>query len=134
MKCARCHGTGEEPTASLLPDLPAALTQTKRLREVPRLHAPEFWEAAKAANPGIDLDREILAAEAWIWANTTRAPRKDLARFMLNWLKRADRGPKELPPEMPRSAPRQWRPPASEYAPPEHVKASLAKVMGMLAR
>lgn len=68
-----------------------ALRRCTRLGAVPGLSAPAFWRAEVRANEGVDFGAEILRAEAWLVANPTRAPRKDLGRFLHNWLARAQR-------------------------------------------
>jgi hypothetical protein len=55
------------------------------------LWSVEFWRAEVRANGEVDLPAEILKAEAWMAANPNKAPRKDLPRFLHNWLSRADR-------------------------------------------
>ena len=69
-----------------------ALKQAPKLGAVSRLWTVDFWRAEVRANPGVDFAPEILKAEAWLAANPQRAPRKDLARFLHNWLARADHG------------------------------------------
>lgn len=68
-----------------------ALNRAPRLGSAPRLRDPAFWQAELRANPGVNLAAEVLKAEAWLTANQHRAPRKDLARFLHNWLVRAER-------------------------------------------
>jgi hypothetical protein len=77
----------EAPPANIL----KALDQARLLGAVPRLRTMIFWRATiRATNNGqVDYAKEILKAEAWLTANPTRAPRKDLARFLSNWLERA---------------------------------------------
>ncbi len=77
----------EAPPANIL----KALDQSRLLGAVPRLRTMIFWRATiRATNNGhVDYAHEVLKAEAWLTANPTRAPRKDLARFLSNWLARA---------------------------------------------
>ena len=70
-----------------------ALRRAPVLGAVGRLQEPAFWQAQVRANAGVNFGDEILKAEAWLVANPARAPRKDLARFLHNWLGRADRPP-----------------------------------------
>lgn len=70
-----------------------ALKRSPRLGAVPRLLTPDFWQAQVRANAGVNFGEEILKAEAWLAANPTRAPKKDLARFLHTWLSRAERPP-----------------------------------------
>jgi hypothetical protein len=72
-------------------EIKAALKQAPRLGAIPRLWSVEFWRAEIRANGAADMPTEILKAEAWMAANPHKAPRKDLARFLHNWLSRADR-------------------------------------------
>lgn len=71
-------------------EIQGALHQAPTLGAVSRLWTVEFWRAEIRANGELDMPAEILKAEAWLTANR-RAPRKDLARFLHNWLARADR-------------------------------------------
>jgi hypothetical protein len=73
-------------------EIKAALKQAPRLGAIPRLWSVEFWRAEIRANGAADMPAEILKAEAWMAANPHKAPRKDLARFLHNWLARADHG------------------------------------------
>ena len=73
-------------------EIVAALAQAPKLGAVTRLWTVDFWRAEVRANPGVDFAPELLKAEAWLAANPQRAPRKDLARFLHNWLARADHG------------------------------------------
>jgi hypothetical protein len=67
-----------------------ALQATTILNAVVKLHSVEFWKAnIRATNGHIEYAQELLKAEAWLASNPTRAPRKDLARFVHNWLTRA---------------------------------------------
>ena len=70
-----------------------ALGRAPTLHAVAKLHTPAFWQAQVRANSGVNFADEILKAEAWLTSNPGRAPRKDLARFLHNWLARADRPP-----------------------------------------
>lgn len=91
---------GEEkripPTIPPHEDLPvpanilSALDRTQLLGQVLTLRGIRFWRATiRATNGHVDYPSEILKAEAWLSANPTRAPRKDLSRFLHNWLARA---------------------------------------------
>jgi hypothetical protein len=67
-----------------------ALKQTPSLGAVPRLQTAAFWQATIRATGGrLEYGHELLKAESWLAANPTRAPRKDLARFVHNWMTRA---------------------------------------------
>lgn len=68
-----------------------ALGRCTRMGAVSALSTPGFWRAEVRANEGVDFGAEILKAEAWLVANLARAPRKDLGRFLHNWLARAQR-------------------------------------------
>ena len=68
-----------------------ALAKSPRLGAVPALLTPAFWRAEVRANEGVDFGAEVLKAEAWLTANPSRAPRKELARFLHTWLGRAQR-------------------------------------------
>jgi hypothetical protein len=72
-------------------EIRSALKQAPTLGAVPRLWSVEFWRAEIRANGELDMPAEILRAEAWMVANPGKAPRKDLPRFLHNWLARADR-------------------------------------------
>jgi hypothetical protein len=80
-----------EPEFKVNPEIQSALKHAPRLGAVPRLWSVEFWRAEVRANGEVDLPAEILKAEAWMAANPNKAPRKDLPRFLHNWLSRADR-------------------------------------------
>jgi len=73
----------------IAPSILSALDRSGRLGAVPRLRSSVFWQAQIQTNGSVDLPAEILKAEAWLVANPARAPRKDLARFLNNWLTRA---------------------------------------------
>ena len=76
--------------ASELPTISSALDKAVKLGAVPTLRGMPFWRAnIRATNGHVQYADEILKAEAWLTANPTRAPRKDLARFLHNWLSRA---------------------------------------------
>jgi hypothetical protein len=84
---------GQEPVEFKVNDeIKTALRQAPRLGAIPRLWSADFWRAQVRANIGVDFAPEILKAEAWMAANPHKAPRKDLARFLHNWLARADHG------------------------------------------
>ena len=70
-----------------------ALRRAPILGAVTRLHTPAFWQAQVRANAGVNFAEEILKAEAWLVANPARGPKKDVARFLHNWLSRAERPP-----------------------------------------
>lgn len=49
----------------------------------------------KAANPAVDVSRELAAAAAWLAANPDRHRKSNHERFIVNWLGRAqDRAPR----------------------------------------
>lgn len=52
------------------------------------------WEAAY---PGVDIQGELRRASAWLDANR-KSRKKDIGRFLVNWLSRSDRQP-NMPPE-----------------------------------
>jgi len=68
----------------------AALDRAPTLGAVSRLRHAPYWQAEIRANPLVDHAAEILRAEAWLVANPRRANKKDLARFVHNWLSRAE--------------------------------------------
>lgn len=70
--------------------VPVALDRTVILGADRRLRNGDWWRAEVRANSGVDFAAEILKAEAWLVANPKR-PRKDLSRFLHNWLARAER-------------------------------------------
>lgn len=74
-------------------DIEKALRDCPLLGTTPRLRHPGWWQAQLKTNGrrGVDLPREVLKAEAWLVTNPRR-PRKDLARFLHNWLARAEGG------------------------------------------
>ena len=73
-----------------LPTISNALDRAAKLGAVATLRTMPFWRAnIRATNGHVQYADEILKAEAWLTANPTRAPRKDLARFLHNWLARA---------------------------------------------
>ena len=83
---------GEAPTAALKipPSIITALDQAQTLGKVRILRTFTFWQANILATDGrIEYGQEILKAEAWLTANPSRSPRKDLARFLHNWIARA---------------------------------------------
>jgi hypothetical protein len=96
MICSHCNGSGQEPgTNGTAPQVPrsikVALLQCRTLGKVPRLNLPAFWTAEYLAAPDVVHDQQLYIAEAWLIANPTRAPKKDLARFVHNWMQNAQR-------------------------------------------
>jgi hypothetical protein len=92
------RGSGEPRSAPSpngwhkLPDsIAAALGRAPRLGAEPTLRRPAWWQAEVRANPGVNYAAEVLKAEAWIIANPTKAPRRNLSRFLHAWLGRAER-------------------------------------------
>jgi hypothetical protein len=81
----------DQPEFKINDEIQAALRQAPRLGAVARLWSVEFWRAEVRANGDLDLPAEILNAEAWMAANPRKAPRKDLPRFLHNWLSRTER-------------------------------------------
>jgi hypothetical protein len=78
-----------EPPKPIPESIKTALASTRLLNATPKLWDPSFWQSnIRATNGRIEYAQEILKAEAWLAANPTRAPRKDLARFFNNWLSR----------------------------------------------
>jgi len=67
-----------------------ALERAPRLGAVAPLRAPAFWQAELRANPGVELDRELLKAEAYLVAHPEKHYRK-LGTFLHGWFGRADR-------------------------------------------
>ena len=47
----------------------------------------EYESKWTRAFPGVDIQSEIIKADAWLDVNRNRRPR-NCARFLLNWLKR----------------------------------------------
>jgi hypothetical protein len=83
--------TAEHP---IPPSIVSALGRAPTLGAVPRLNEPKFWQATiRATQARVEYAAELLKAEAWLMANPTRAPRKDLARFVHNWMLRAGERP-----------------------------------------
>jgi hypothetical protein len=91
MKCSHCHGTGEEPAinGAVPRSVALALAQCPKLGQVPKLQTAEYWRAEYRACPDVEHSQQLFMAEAWLTANPGRAPRKDLARFVHNWLSKA---------------------------------------------
>jgi hypothetical protein len=85
------------PSPPVIFQIPARIQEALRrapiLGAVSRLQTPTFWQAQVRANAGVNFGEEILKAEAWLATNPTRGPKKDLARFLHNWLARAERPP-----------------------------------------
>ena len=83
------------PPPTMQFQIPASIQETLKrcpmLGTVSRLQQAAFWQAQVRANAGVNFAAELLKAEAWLSANPTRAPRKDLARFLNSWLSKADR-------------------------------------------
>lgn len=81
------------PTTDVRPipeSIQHALAQTRLLNGTKKLWESAYWQShIRATNGTVEYAQEILRAEAWLTANPTRAPRKDLARFLSNWLNRA---------------------------------------------
>jgi len=73
-----------------------ALERAPRLGAVAPLRAPAWWQAELRANPGVELDRELLKAEAYLVAHPEKHYRK-LGTFLHGWFGRADR-PEGRPP------------------------------------
>lgn len=69
-----------------------ALGRSPILGGVKKLRDPRWWQAQVRANGrrGIDFSAELLKAEAWLTTNPRRAPKHDHARFLHNWLARAE--------------------------------------------
>lgn len=79
-----------DPPKPIPPSILEALHRAPTLSAVVRLNQPAFWQATiRATNGHVEYAAELLKAEAWLMANPTRAPRKDLARFVHNWMARA---------------------------------------------
>lgn len=80
------------PTQFRIPaSVSEALQRAPLLGQVAKLRDPSWWRAELRANPGVDLAKEVLKAEAWLTSNPSRAPRKQAARFLHTWLARAER-------------------------------------------
>ncbi len=78
------------PALKIPQSILTALDQAQRLGSVQQLRTPNYWQAQiRATNGTVEYGQEILKAEAWLQANPSRAPRKDLGRFLHNWLTRA---------------------------------------------
>lgn len=67
-----------------------ALGRAPRLNAVASLHALAFWQAELRANPGVELDREILKAEAYLTANPDKHYTR-LSTFLHRWFSHANR-------------------------------------------
>lgn len=67
-----------------------ALGRAPRLGAVASLRSSVWWQAEIRANPGVELDHEILKAEAYLTAHPEKRYKK-LSTFLHNWLGRADR-------------------------------------------
>jgi len=81
---------GSSPTLTIPASVTKALDQARTLGKVRILRTLTFWQAnILATNGSIEYGQEILKAEAWLTANPSRSPRKDLARFLHNWIARA---------------------------------------------
>jgi len=49
------------------------------------------------AFPGVDIERELLRAAIW-WRDNPKKRKKDIARFLSNWMSKAERGfPNQTP-------------------------------------
>jgi hypothetical protein len=88
------RASGASPVARVefqIPDsIKAALERCPRLASAPKLMTPRWWQAQVRANRGVDFAQAVLGAEAWLVTNTDR-PKKDLPRFLHNWLAEAYR-------------------------------------------
>jgi len=84
------NGNGHLPTFQIPHEVTQALDKAPILGGVPRLREALWWQAEVRANPGVVFAHEVLKAEAYLVSNPKR-PRKDLARYLHNWLGRADR-------------------------------------------
>jgi len=83
------------PPAFKIPDsILDTLGRCPALGQVGKLSDPAWWQAEARANAdrGVDFSAELLKAEAWLKTNPSRAPRKDVARFMHSWFGRANGG------------------------------------------
>jgi hypothetical protein len=67
-----------------------ALDRAPRLGADRRIRSADYWRALVRAHAGVNYGHEVLKAEAWLVANPTRAPRKNLARFLATWIGRAE--------------------------------------------
>ena len=67
-----------------------ALDACPAFRGVARLRSASYWQAQLEAY-NTDFPTELRNAQAWVAANPTRAPHKDMPRFLSNWFKRAHR-------------------------------------------
>ena len=75
-----------------IPDsIRAALAKCPTLAQTPKLLDPAWWQAEVRANNerGVNYAAEVLKAQAWIASNPTKAPRKNLPRFLHNWFARS---------------------------------------------
>lgn len=68
----------------------AALDKSPILGACPALRRATWWQAEVRANRGVDFEREIYKAEAWI-TTQARGKYRDLAKFFHGWLGRAER-------------------------------------------
>jgi len=67
-----------------------SLDRSPKLGAVPRLRLPAWWQAELRANPGVDLQGEVLKAEAYLVTHPERHYKR-LDTFLHGWLGRADR-------------------------------------------
>jgi hypothetical protein len=77
------------PIFHIPPSVAAALAKAPRLGGDARINTDSFWQAEVRANNGLNFAAEVLKAEAWMIANPTKAPRRELPRFLHTWLARA---------------------------------------------
>lgn len=64
-----------------------ALDRAPRLGSAAKLREPSWWQAHVRAFGQVDFSQEIVKAEAWL--ATKGEHRKDMARFLHNWLSNA---------------------------------------------
>jgi hypothetical protein len=74
----------------------------------------------REAYPGIDVERELLKSAIW-WRDNPKKRRKDVRRFLTNWMSRAERGfPSPTAPAQSKREPQRgdfdWTPTIEELA------------------
>lgn len=66
-----------------------ALERATRLGAVTALRDPAWWKAAIRANPGVDMAKQVLKAEAYLQAHPEKRYKK-LGAFLHGWIGRAE--------------------------------------------
>lgn len=71
---------------------------------------PEHVERWSRANPLVDVQADIAAAEAWCAANPDRAPRVRIEAFLVKWFSRSQERARKAVPTNNAAQPRQYAP------------------------